>query len=133
MELTAKPRRVLIKPHYRTIPVLTDEQRNQRAQNALRRAERYGTDYWKRIRRGERPSLDRQREGVGAALQPAEPKPPAPTSESQPRSKTSRIKFSELKPHAKKLVTKYGRDYWRDIKKGKRPSEERKKIRWFVP
>ena len=33
------------------------------------------------------------------------------------------IKFSELKPHAKKLVTKYGRDYCRDIMKGKRPSD----------
>jgi hypothetical protein len=130
-----KPKRVLVrpKPYYLTIPVLTEEVRERLSQVAKRHGECYGPDYWKRIRRGERPSLDRQQAGASAPAQPGEPTLPALRAESQPASQPARIKFSELKPHAKRLVTKYGRDYWRDIKKGIRPSEERKKIRWFVP
>jgi hypothetical protein len=60
----SKPRRVLVKakPYYRTIPALTDERSEMFAEwgrrGARTKLERYGPDYYRRIRRGEKPSQD---------------------------------------------------------------------------
>jgi hypothetical protein len=57
-----RPRRVLVKvkPYYRTIPPLTDERSELFAElgrrGARTKVERYGPDYYRRIRRGEKPS-----------------------------------------------------------------------------
>jgi hypothetical protein len=118
-----KPRRVLVrpKPYYMTIPVLTDEASEALSRAGRSHGEKYGPDYWKRIRRGERPSQDGPRPDgdPGELSQPVQP-PPKP----EPLSNAVRAKRAKYPPGSQrqKLIREYGQDYFRVIRKGIRPS-----------
>jgi len=122
-----RPRRVLVKvkPYYRTIPPLTDERSELFAELGRRGArtklERYGPDYYRRIRRGERPSQDgAPPNNPTGPPQPVQLPPPKP----EPLSNAVRAKRAKYPPgwQREKLIREYGRDYFREIRKGIRPS-----------
>ena len=70
MSTPTKKRRVWRKGYYMALPVLTPELSYLRSRNGLRNIEKYGADYFERIRRGERPSRDK---GVKNASNTASP------------------------------------------------------------
>jgi hypothetical protein len=102
-----------------TIPVLTDEVSEALSRAGRSHGEKYGPGYWKRIRRGERPSLDGARadgDTVRAATEPSQPiRPPA---KPEPLSNAVRAKRAKYSPGSQreKLIREYGRDYFRSAK-----------------
>jgi hypothetical protein len=118
----AKPKRILVrpKPYYMTIPVLTDEVSEALSRAGRSHGEKYGPDYWKRIRRGERPS-----QVAAPPNNPTElPQPVQTLPKPEPLSNAVRAKRAKYPPgwQREKLIREYGPDYFREIRKGIRPS-----------